>query len=170
VLPSQWEEVEEYLFKNRDYFAGVSLLSATGDKDFAQAPFTAVETEEEIVQKYGRGAMFASGLIVDGVKIFDNLWSAINIANYGETESNQEKADIRADWIRRFNRYVESYFKSDRKKAEYCLKSVHILHKWTKIQESYSDINFVALLESKKFTDIDTTGSAACVGVQGCAI
>lgn len=170
VLPSQWEEVEDYLFENKMYFAGVSLLSATGDKDFAQAPFTAIETEDEIVQKYGRGAMFASGLIVDGVKIFDSLWSAISIANYGDPESSQEKADIRADWIRRFDKYAETYFRSDKKRAEYCLKAVYLLHKWAKIQENYRSVDFVSHLESKKFTDIDTTGSAACAGVTGCAI
>lgn len=170
VLPTQWEEVEEYLFVNRQYFAGVSLLASTGDKDFAQAPFTAVETEEEIVRKYGRGAMFASGLIVDGVKIFDNLWSAIMIANFGDDQGSQEKADIRADWIRRFAKYADTYFNGDRKKAEYCLKAVYLLHKWAKIQENYKDIEFAFQLESKKFTDIDTTAAAACAGPIGCAI
>lgn len=170
VLPTQWDEVEEYLYTNRQFFAGVSLLASTGDKDFAQAPFTAIETEEEIVRKYGRGAMFASGLIVDGVKIFDNLWSAIMIANYGDTEGSQEKADIRADWIRRFAKYSEAYFNDDRKKAEYCLKAVYLLHKWAKIQENYSNVDFAFQLESKKFTDINTTGAAACAGPIGCAI
>jgi ribonucleoside-triphosphate reductase len=170
VLPTQWDEVEEYLFENRKYFAGVSLLASTGDKDFAQAPFTAIETEDEIVRKYGRGAMFASGLIVDGVKIFDNLWSAIMIANFGDTQGSQEKADIRADWIRRFAKYADTYFDGERKKAEYCLKAVYLLHKWAKIQENYKDIEFAFQLESKKFTDIDTTGAAACAGPIGCAI
>lgn len=170
VLPTQWDEVEDYLFDNRQYFAGVSLLASTGDKDFAQAPFTAIETEEEIVRKYGRGAMFASGLIVDGVKIFDNLWSAIAIANHGDYEGSQEKADIRADWIRRFAKYSETYFNSDRKRAEYCLKAVYLLHKWAKIQESYKDIDFATQLESKKFIDVNTTGAAACAGPIGCAI
>jgi ribonucleoside-diphosphate reductase alpha chain len=170
VLPTQWDEVEDYLFDNRRFFAGVSLLASTGDKDFAQAPFTAIETEEEIVRKYGRGAMFASGLIVDGVKIFDNLWSAIAIANHGDYEGSQEKADIRADWIRRFAKYSETYFNSDRKRAEYCLKAVYLLHKWAKIQESYKDIDFATQLESKKFIDVNTTGAAACAGPIGCAI
>jgi ribonucleoside-diphosphate reductase alpha chain len=170
VLPTQWDEVEDYLFENRQYFAGVSLLASTGDKDFAQAPFTAIETEDEITRKYGRGAMFASGLIVDGVKIFDNLWSAIAIANHGDYEGSQEKADIRAEWIRRFAKYSETYFNGDRKRAEYCLKAVYLLHKWAKIQQSYKDIDFATQLESKKFIDVNTTGAAACAGPIGCAI
>jgi ribonucleoside-triphosphate reductase (thioredoxin) len=164
IQDHQWKDVEDYLFNNRAYFAGVSMLSATGDKDFAQAPFTEIETEDEIVRKYGRGAMFASGLIVDAVKIFDSLWSGIAIANFGDNQGSQEKADIRADWIRRFAKYSENYFNGDRKKAEYCLKSVYLLHKWAKIQENLRDVDFSLQLMSKNFTDIDTMGAAACAG------
>lgn len=169
VLDHQWDEVEDYLFENRAYFAGVSMLSALGDKDFAQAPFTEIESEEQIIQKYGRGAMFASGLIVDAVKIFDGLWSAIMIANFGDTEGSQEKADIRADWIRRFGKYADNYFNGDKKKAEYCLKAVYLLHRWSKIQENLLDVNFVTDLKSKKYTEINTTAAAACAA-GGCEI
>lgn len=174
VLPEQWDEVEEYLFENRDYFAGVSLLSATGDKDYNQAPMTAIETEEEIVRKYGRGAMFASGLIVDAMTGFDNLWDATFIAQQEQDFGDKEKADARAEWIRRFRKYADNYFRGDekerRKSAEYCLKAVYLLHKWAKIQENYKEIVFVGQLESKKYTDIDTTSAAACAGPIGCAI
>lgn len=167
VLPDQWDEVEEYIYENRKSFAGVSLLSATGDKDFAQAPFTQVDDEQTIAKTYGRGAMFASGLIVDVMKGFNNLWEAIAIANADEDTGDKEKADARADWIRRFRKYADNYFAGDRKKAEYCLKSVYLLHKWAKIQDNYKPVDFASQLETKKFTDIDTTGSAACVGVGG---
>lgn len=170
VLADQWDEVEEYLFENRDYFAGVSLLSATGDKDFNQAPMTAIETEDEIIRKYGRGAMFASGLIVDAMTGFNNLWDATFIAQQDQDFGDKEKADARAEWIRRFRKYADNYFNGDRKKAEYCLKAVYLLHKWAKIQENYKEIDFASQLESKKFTDIDTTAAAACSGPIGCAI
>ena len=174
VLPEQWDEVEEYLFENRNYFAGVSLLSATGDKDFNQAPMTAIETEDQIIRKYGRGSMFASGLIVDAMTGFQNLWDATFIAQQEEDYGDKEKVDARAEWIRRFRKYADNYFRGDtqerRKKAEYCLKAVYLLHKWEKIQENYKNIDFVGQLESKKFTDIDTTGAAACAGPIGCAI
>lgn len=170
VLPNQWDEVEEYLYENRKSFAGVSLLASSGDKDFAQAPFTAVETEDEIVRKYGRGSMFASGLIVDATKGFDNLWSAIMIASQDEDFGDKEKADLRADWIRRFRKYAETYFNNDRKRAEYCLKAVYLLHRWVKIQANYEPIDFASQLESRKFVDVDTTGAAACAGPIGCAI
>jgi len=77
VMPGEWHEVEKYIYRNRQWFAGISLLPVSGDKDYAQAPFTAVFTPTEIVHIYGDGAMFASGLIVDGLRCFDdNLWKA----------------------------------------------------------------------------------------------
>lgn len=170
VLNSQWSEVEDYIFENKNYLTGISLLAGTGDKDYAQAPFTAIESEDEIIRKYGRGAMFASGLIVDGTKVFDTLWSAISIANQEQDIGDKEKADIRADWIRRYKKYADSYFNGDKKRAEYCLKAVYLLHKWSKIQENYIDINFAEQLESKKYTDINTTGAANCLGVNGACL
>lgn len=164
VLPEQWDEVEEYLFQNRNYFAGVSLLSATGDKDFNQAPNTEVMSEEEIIAVYGRGAMFASGLIVDASRGFTNLWDACMIAQMEEDFGDKEKADIRAEWIRRFRNYSDNYFEGDSKKAEYCLKAVHLLHRWVKIQQNLKPIDFTNQLEAKRYTDIDTMGAQACAG------
>lgn len=169
VLPDQWDEVEQYLFDNRQYFAGVSLLGASGDKDFNQAPNTEIQTEEEIIETYGRGAMFASGLIVDATHGFDNLWSAIMIAQMDSDTGDKEKADARAEWIRRYRKYTDNYFEGDMKKSEYCLKAVYLLHKWTKIQQNLLDVDFVLDLDKKQYIDIDTMGAAACAA-GGCEI
>lgn len=76
-----WNEVEDYVFENRHNFAGISFLAGMGDKDFAQAPMTEVLTEDQIVAKYGKAALFASGLIVDTRKQgFRDLWEATQIA------------------------------------------------------------------------------------------
>lgn len=162
VQAHQWEEVEDYIFENRKYFAGISLLSASGDRDYNQAPNTEVLTEDEIVRKYGRGSLFASGLIVDASKGFDNLWDAIFIAKQKEDLGDKEKADTRAEWIRRFRKYAENYFEGNLERADHCLKAVHLLHKWAKIQDNLENINFTVELSAKKFTDIDTMGAAAC--------
>ena len=158
-----WSEVEDYVFNNKDYFAGISFLSGMGDKDFHQAPMTEVLTEDEIVAKYGRGSMFAAGLIVDTRKGFDNLWEATMIAQMDE-QYRGELSDLRQEWIRRFNKFADNYFMNDLKQAEYCLKDVFLLHKWTKIQQNMNHIEFNSQLHSKKFTDIDTMGAIACQG------
>lgn len=163
VPNGKWEEVRDYLFENRRYFTGVSLLSASGDKDFSQAPNTSVKTAEEIVENYGQGAIFASGLIVDSIRVFDNLWMATQIAIAGTDDSaDREKVDSRVDWIRRFRAYANNYFYGDLKKAEYCLKDVHLLHKWCKIQNNAVEIDFVHDLIEKSYTDINTMGAIAC--------
>lgn len=79
VFPEEWDEVEKYIYDNRHSFAGISLLPASGDKDYPQAPFTNILTPKEIEREYGDASVFASGLIVDGLKAFnDNLWDACN--------------------------------------------------------------------------------------------
>lgn len=47
VKEGEWDKVATYLYENRDYFAAVSLLAATGDKDFKQAPMEDVVTEKD---------------------------------------------------------------------------------------------------------------------------
>lgn len=163
VAPDQWDEVEEYLFTNRASFAGVSFLAASGDKDYNQAPFTEVLTEEQIVEKYGRAALFASGLIVDSFYGFNDLWTATFTAQLKEQDRG-EQSDRGLDWIRRFEKFAETYCDGDKKQAEYCLKDVHLLHKWSKIQTNMEEINFIDGLQKKTYTEIDTMGAVACAG------
>jgi ribonucleoside-triphosphate reductase len=99
VRPEEWEAVEEYIYENRVSFAGISLLSASGDLDYPQAPFTAIKTEDELVKEYGKGVMFASGMIVDGQHAFDgNLWDACDLFNSGVSDAL--KTPEHTDFIR----------------------------------------------------------------------
>jgi len=86
VKDDEWNEVRDFIYNNREWFAGISLLSASGDLDYPQAPFTTVLNGEELVKEYGNGAVLASGLVVDGLAAFnDNLWAACDSAlGYGE--------------------------------------------------------------------------------------
>jgi ribonucleoside-diphosphate reductase alpha chain len=177
ITVDDWDAVEKYIFKNRQFYAGIAFMSMFGDKDFNQAPFAEVLTAEEIVKKYSTGALFASGLIVDAAGVFNNLWDACAAAKgYGDDLTNDTHTNImRKDWLRRFQKFADNYFLGDLIKTEHCLKDVHLLHKWEKIQYAYRDINWGLELKEKKYTDIDTFGAAACVGVSengeiGCVI
>jgi ribonucleoside-triphosphate reductase (thioredoxin) len=162
VLPHMWTEVEDYVFDNRHSFSGISFLAGSGDKDFAQAPNTEIKSEEQIISEYGVGSLFASGLIVDTYKAgFRDLWEATSAAQYAV---GGEVSDMRKEWVRRFNNFSENYFMNDMKQAEYCLKDVFLLHKWTKIQQNLNPIDFDNQLTKKTFTDIDTMGAIACQG------
>jgi ribonucleoside-diphosphate reductase alpha chain len=175
VIVRDWDEIEEYVFNNRNFFAGISFLSETGDKDYYQAPNTEVLNSKEIIKRYGTGSLFASGVIVESLKTFSNLWIACNTAQgYGEDVSadNHENA-LKKEWIRRFKKFAENYFKGDLKKTEYCLKDVYLLHKWEKIQKTFINIEWKDELKEIRYIDVDTMGAAACVGTkdgEGCLI
>lgn len=222
VQVDDWENVKEFIYENREWFAGISLLGLTGDLDYQQAPFIEVLNSEEIIEKYGDGSMFASGLIVDLLETFDNnLWTALSTClGFGEklfyTEdealeildkdyehdpvktwmnvglgediakrlvrsdevpsatqykdfleekliSDSFKGAQKRDLVRRFDKFVTRYFEGDSKKASYCLKHVYMWHKWKSLEEYENNIDWT-ILDEPKFTDIDTLGSAACVG------
>ena len=151
------------MFENRDNFAGISFLPMTGDKDYAQAPNTKVIDAKEIVKLYGTGSIFASGLVVDGLKAFDNLWIACMTASSGEIIGDDHENLLKKDWIRRYKKFAYNYFRDDLKQAEYCLKDVYLLHKWEKIQKNLNqDIDWESSLVEKKYIDVDTLGAAAC--------
>lgn len=171
VIVNDWDEIEEYVYNNRAYFAGISFLPMSGDKDYFQAPNTQVLNAEQIVEKYGAGAIMAAGLIVEALKSFDNLWVACMTANgYGEDLSADNHTNtMKKDWVRRFNKFAQNYFDGDVKKTEYCFKDVYLLHKWEKIQQTMHDIRWEDELKEVKYVDVDTIGSAACVG-GGCEI
>ena len=98
VKDDEWEDVTEYIYANREYFAGISLLSISGDKDYQQAPFTAIYTPRELVTMYGDASVMASGMITDGLHAFEgNLWSACEAAlgvrkvDYGKLEEAEKE-------------------------------------------------------------------------------
>ena len=47
VKDNEWEEVIDYVYKNKEYFTAISFLPYKGDKIYKQAPLEAVITEED---------------------------------------------------------------------------------------------------------------------------
>jgi ribonucleoside-diphosphate reductase alpha chain len=94
IVVDDWDGVENYIFENKKWFAGISLLPMTGDKDYNQAPFLEILTSDQIVKKYGDVSLFASGLIVDALNAFNNnLWKACDaVLGLGEKlDYNEEE-------------------------------------------------------------------------------
>lgn len=50
VKPEEWEQVARFVWENRQYFTGVSLLQSSGDKIYSQAPREEVVSEEDIAK------------------------------------------------------------------------------------------------------------------------
>lgn len=166
ITVDDWDEVEQYLYDNRQWFAGVSLLSSMGDKAYAQAPFTEVFTAQQILKKYGEGALFASGVIVDALHAFgDNLWKACDtVLGFGENLTEDSRDLLKRDWVRRVQKYADNYFKGDVMQVTFCLKDCYNLHKWLSIEKSFVEVDFSKELTNQKFIDADTMASQACAG------
>jgi len=166
ILVDNWAEVEQYVFKNRHSFSGISFLSLSGDKDYNQAPNTAVINAKQMVKEYDEAAIFASGLVVDALKAYPNLWDACSTAQGYGMDISLECAEnaARADWNRRFENFANNYLKRDVKRAEHCLKDAYLLHKWNKIQANLKPIEWNTGLTEKKYTDVDTIAAASCAG------
>ena len=144
IIVDDWDAVEKYVFENRRSFAGISFLGMTGDKDYNQAPNTAVITAKDMVKKYGNAAVFASGMVVDALKCFNNLWDACATAKgFGEDISLETSENaIKRDWVRRFKKFADNYLNEDTMLAEYCLKDAYLLHKWNKIQSTLQTVDW----------------------------
>ena len=166
IIVDDWDAVENYVFQNRHSFAGISFLPMTGDKDYNQAPNTAVITAKDMVKKYGNAAVFASGMVVDALKCFNNLWDACSTAKgFGEDISLETSENaIKRDWVRRFKKFADNYLNEDTMLAEYCLKDAYLLHKWNKIQSTLQTVDWREDIKERKYTDVDTLAAAACAG------
>lgn len=112
VDEGRWEECIEYIFDNKESFTGISMLSATGDMDYCQAPYTTIKTPSQLISEFGDGAILASGLIVDGLHAFDNnFWLACDSAmGYGiDVESLKEDTEKLKQDIEYANRIIIDY-------------------------------------------------------------
>lgn len=161
VQPEEWEEVTKYIYQNRKYFAGISLIPQSGDKDYPQAPFTTVLTSREIVKEYGDAALWCSGLIELGLNAFDNnLWAACDYITLNQdTDKDSEDKQLFSLKMRRF---AKKYFNNDIKRLTYCMKDVYNWKIYTDLYNSFSKVDYTQLLE----TEDNTTGieEISCAG------
>lgn len=171
ITVDDWDEVQEYVWENREHFAGISFLSMSGDKDYVQAPFIEVKTPEELIEEYGVASILASGLVVDALNAFnDNLWKACDIAlgvdegGLKELKHASSRNALRRDWMRRFDQFANRFFEGDIRKTTYLLKDVHLLHKWEKVTRTMTSVDWLNADLKPEFLDVSTTGAMACSG------
>lgn len=167
VIIDNKEEVVNYIWDNRLAFTAVSFISDYGDKDFSQAPFTSVSTLDEIVENYGRGAIFASGLIVDGLHYFNNnLWVACDSVKDKSIPitGTREQVMLKKYWLKRVKKFALNFFNGDVQKTIYCLKDIHLLHKWEVINRQFKPVDFEKILNRPTYKDISEFAAVACSG------
>jgi ribonucleoside-diphosphate reductase alpha chain len=160
VKPEEWDEVEKYIYKNRKYFCGISLLPISGDKDYPQAPFTTVYLPSEQVAHYGDAALFVSGLIEVALTLWeDNLWAACDsLMGTGE----RVKGNGKKQWVERCTKFSEKYFNGDLKLLTYCMKDVYNWKEWVDMQREYQDVDFTNVIEETN--NVKPEQELACAG------
>ena len=170
ISVDKWEEVAEYIWKNQSWIAGISLLAHTGDKIYNQAPFTETLSATEIIKKYGDAALLVSGLIVDSLQYFDNnLWRACDYLMDKEKslslDGTRTQVLLKKDWLKRAKRFSSRNFSSISDMV-YCMKDVHLFHKWLRVEKIVKNINIEDILANiePEYVDMDTMGAVACSG------
>jgi len=167
VIIDDKDLIVDYIWKERDFFTAVSFISDYGDKDFNQAPFTSVLNLDELVSIYGKGSILASGLVVDGLHYFENnLWMACDMLldDTIPVTGTREQVLLKKYWIQRSKKFAKNYFKNDIKKMIYCLKDVHLFHKWETVTRQFREVNFGEILNKPQYKDISDYASMACSG------
>jgi ribonucleoside-triphosphate reductase len=183
VRPDEWDSVGDYIYENRKFFAGISLLPMSGDKDYAQAPFQTVYTPSELVEMYGDASVFASGLVVRALRAFDdNLYAACDTAlGYGENieetmaklvsegikdleeiERQAAKQVQKSKWVEQITKFAKNYFDGDIRKATYCLKDVDAWKTWVDLEREYKTVPWDDFYEETDNTKVSET--VACAG------
>lgn len=159
VKPEEWDGVSKYIYKNRKYFCGISLLPISGDKDYPQAPFSAVYLPSEMTRHYGDGAMFVSGLIVEGQQAFeDDLWVACDAAlGLGSKIKGTQKKN----WVVKMQSFADKYMAGDVRKTTYCLKDVSNWKRWCDLNREYQTVNYKEFVEENDGTSFEAEPSCA---------
>jgi len=184
VKPDEWDDVAAMIYKNRNHFAGIALLSATGDLDYRQAPNVKVHNPRELLQIYGDGTIFAHTLITEGVDVFGDLWTAcdavlgispiespekpeikddvIDIRNHVEYQNAKQEFNNQIKWINNVTEFSLLYTEGDIKKCTYLMKEIHNWEKWLKLKSQYQEVDYTEMYEEEDNTILNET--IACAG------
>lgn len=183
----EWEDVIEYIYKNRNIFGGLTLMSSAGDRDYSDAPYVQVFTPREITNMYGAGSIFASGLITKALELWDdNLWKACDVAlGIGDSKDllNEKLKEIeeefkagemvqsemtlmikKIEWLEDLQKFATNYLEGDIKKTTYLLKDVFNWKLFCDLKREYKKVDYSECIETKDNTRHEY--EIACAGGQ----
>ena len=161
VKPDEWQEVTKFIYKNRQYYAGISLIPQSGDKDYPQAPFTTVYTSREIVKEYGDASLWCSGLIELALRNFDkNLWVACDYVTLNQFKDGDDEERLK--FVTKMKNFAGKYFNGDIRRLTYCMKDVYNWKVYCDLKNNFNKVDYTQLSEEED----NTTGieEISCAG------
>jgi ribonucleoside-triphosphate reductase (thioredoxin) len=166
VKPDEWDDVTKYIYDNRKYFAGISLIPQSGDKDYPQAPFTTVYNSREIVKEYGDAALWCSGIIELALNAFNNnLWAACDYVTLNQAEKNHPESKL--IFVTKMKNFAGKYFNGDVKRLTYCMKDVYNWKIYCDLFNSFKKVDYTQLSETEDNTvgieEISCAGGACLI-------
>jgi len=166
ISVDDWDEVEEFIFQNRQWFTGVSLLSEMGDKAYAQAPFTEVFEAQDILDFYGYEPDFMKPQIDFALRVFDNdLWKACDtVLGWGEDIENISY--IKYLCVENIKQQADRHFNGCLKTICNYLKDSYNNSRWMTIIQNDKIPDLINAKKSQVYTEVDTMAAQACSGRQ----
>ena len=166
VKPDEWDDVTKFIYDNRKYFAGISLIPQSGDKDYPQAPFTTVYTSREIVKEYGDAALWCSGLIELALNAFNNnLWAACDYVSMNQFKDGDTQEKLL--FVTKMKNFAGKYFEGDIRRLTYCMKDVYNWKIYCDLFNSFKKVDYTQLLEEEDNTvgieEISCAGGACLI-------
>ena len=166
VKPDEWESVTKYIYDNRKFFAGISLIPQSGDKDYPQAPFTTVYSSREIVKEYGDAGLWCSGLIELALNAFENnLWAACDYVSMNQAKENDSQDKL--VFITKVKNFAGKYFDGDIKRLTYCMKDVYNWKLYCDLFNTFKKVDYTQLLEVEDNTagieEVSCAGGACLI-------
>lgn len=164
VKPHEWEGVARKIYDNRHALAGVSLLSDYGDRDYVQAPYTAVYDVGEQEGMYGKTNVELAGHMLRWLGTCDkfiDLWDACSYV-LGEWPEGREAGKPERDWKVALNKWAEEFTNGDVRRVTYCLKDAFNWKLWEKLKSSYVAVDYAEMVETNN--TVNMQGSVACAG------
>jgi len=161
VKENEWDQVTNFIWNNRRYFSGISLLPWSGDKDYPQAPFVSVPLLSDMMREYGSACFYASGLIERAMDAFrGDLWKACDFLL--GINGIPDKSESMFDFRKRCEKFSNRYLGGDLKKLTYLMKDVYNVKLFDDLSREYKEIDWSKMTEETDVVDFGV--ESACAG------
>ena len=163
VQADEWETVAQFIYDQREHFAGVALLSALGDKVYEQAPFVAVLTPEEQEALYGVAAVAAALRLASAVPPTElsSLWAACSDTTALDADSAFGHR-MNDTWSGRMLKLARGHFDGELDRAVHCVKDAWLYGYWRTLIDNMTTVDWEALHEAED--TVNFGAESACAG------